>query len=291
MFSGMEITLTAASPAEEMRAALQYFVAEHDDRFQKVQIAVTGRCVTGKLDAFVRAPPIQQAPMAAVAARVDAAEFSDMKALIVGGSRGLGELTAKIIAAGGGDTLITYVQGKPEAEGLVRQIREWGGKARSVPYDVRKCPEDQLGAIESSCTHVFYFATSPIYRPKQEIFSSIVLEKFIRFYIEGFYELCRFLAEASARESPADTKLVAFYPSTIFVAERPPGMTEYAMVKAAGEQLCRDMNQHIPNLRVVASRLPRLLTDQTAGVLPDRELDPIDVLLPIVREMKGLQRP
>jgi nucleoside-diphosphate-sugar epimerase len=65
-------------------------------------------------------------------------------------------------------------------------------------------------------------------------------------------------------------------------------MTEYAMVKAAGEQLCRDMNQYVSGLEIITTRLPRLRTDQTATVIPSREIDAIEVMLPIIREMKSL---
>jgi nucleoside-diphosphate-sugar epimerase len=82
--------------------------------------------------------------------------------------------------------------------------------------------------------------------------------------------------------------LAAFYPSSIAVEERPPGMTEYAMIKAAGEQMCRDMNEHLSNLRILVARLPRLATDQTATVIPGRDRNSIDVLLPLVRETQRL---
>jgi hypothetical protein len=35
-----------------------------------------------------------------------------MRVLIIGGSRGLSGISAKIIAAGGGETTITYLSGK-----------------------------------------------------------------------------------------------------------------------------------------------------------------------------------
>jgi len=76
-----------------------------------------------------------------------------------------------------------------------------------------------------------------------------------------------------------------FYPSTVFVETRPDDMTEYAMSKAAAELLCADMPKYLPGAQVVLRRLPRLLTDQTSALLNSSALDPMDVLLPIVREM------
>ena len=50
-------------------------------------------------------------------------EFAGSTALIVGGSRGLGALTAKILAAGGGKVIITYATGRADAEDLTEEIR------------------------------------------------------------------------------------------------------------------------------------------------------------------------
>ena len=60
-------------------------------------------------------------------------------------------------------------------------------------------------------------------------------------------------------------------------------MTEYAMIKAAGEQLCLDMNQYLEGIHITAYRFPKLPTDQTAGVLPERETDAMDAMLPVLR--------
>jgi hypothetical protein len=57
------------------------------------------------------------------------------------------------------------------------------------------------------------------------------------------------------------------------------------MVKAAGEQLCVDMNQYLKGITVVAHRFPKLPTDQTAGVIPERETDAMDAMLPVLRQL------
>lgn len=111
------------------------------------------------------------------------------------------------------------------------------------------------------------------------------LAKFTRFYVQGFYDLCTALIERAGSVE----KIIVLYPSTVFVEERPNGMTEYSMAKAAGEQLCVDMNGQMPALYILTSRLPRLHTDQTAGVLPEREINPVETLLPIIRSMAHLR--
>jgi hypothetical protein len=82
-----------------------------------------------------------------------------------------------------------------------------------------------------------------------------------------------------------------FYPSSAAVAERPRGMLEYAMAKAAGETLCSELNSAWPPLRVTVSRLPRLPTDQTASVFTTPLPSPASCLLPIVRTVQAWPRP
>ena len=78
-----------------------------------------------------------------------------------------------------------------------------------------------------------------------------------------------------------------FYPSSVAVTERPRGMTEYTMAKAAGEVLCADMNESLAPLHVTVRRLPRLLTDQTTSVTATETADPIETMLPIIREVQS----
>jgi nucleoside-diphosphate-sugar epimerase len=65
-------------------------------------------------------------------------------------------------------------------------------------------------------------------------------------------------------------------------------MTEYAMAKAAGELLCADINRWMRGVRVITTRLPRLLTDQTATSMPTTFGNAVDVMLLIIREMQGV---
>ena len=285
MFSKLDLMLLNTMESTP-RAALQYTVDYVDERFRKLRIAVEGRAVQGTLEAFMRVPPVRQASMHLVAKYVQAGEFAGIDALVIGGSRGLGELTAKLIAAGGGAVTLTYALGRAEAEAVVEEIRAWGGDAVAQPYDVRQPPAEQIRTLKNAPTHLFYFATSTIFRPKLGVLSGPMLAGFLQFYVQGFYDLCLALTAASASTARSGQPLSAFYPSTIFLEDRPAGMTEYAMAKAAGEQLCADMNLSVPEVRVFVHRLPKLPTDQTAGVLPERETDALEALLPVLRKMK-----
>ena len=93
------------------------------------------------------------------------------------------------------------------------------------------------------------------------------------------------------RSSNFRTALSAFYPSSVFVAgERARGMAEYAMAKAAGEVLCRELETVHESLHVTVERLPRLSTDQTASIVPLDTVSSLETMLPVVREVQSWPR-
>jgi hypothetical protein len=280
MFSKLDFSLGPASLRSSAAAGLPFEVTYTDARFRKTRVRFTGQEVEGTLEAFFRVPPVTQVGFHTIVSHVQAGEFADMRGLIVGGSRGLGELTSKLIAAGGGFPVLTYAVGRKDAEQLVEEIAGSGFQAETMAYDIRRSAEEQVAQLTERPTHVFYFATSTIFKPKLGVLSGPMLAEFVQFYLQGFYDLC----VALTKRYPGEMFDV-LYPSTVFVEERPAGMTEYAMVKAAGEQMCVDMNAYLPGLRILSARLPKLPTDQTAGVLPEREADALDAILPLIRQM------
>ena len=129
---------------------------------------------------------------------------------------------------------------------------------------------------------VYFFPTPRIYAKRKELFDRAAFDEFADFYLHRFYELCRWLEQAQ-RESP----LKIYLPSTVFISDRPKGMTEYAMAKAAAEVLADDINRSLRNVTVVRSRLPRLATDQTASILKVSVASNLDAMLAVVRMVAG----
>ena len=260
---------------------LRYVVEETDPRFSLVRMRVESEATSGNITAFCPPAPPRQPAIAELAELVRNDEFKHQTALVIGGSRGLGELTAKAIAAGGGRLLITYVVGKDEAAAVAEEIRGFGGYAQIFPYDVtQSAPRQFAWLAENTPSHVYYFATFRISQARSAAFSPSLLERFLMFYVNGFYDLCRGLRESGVNRA------VLFWPSSVFVTDRPKELTEYAMAKAAGEILCANIPNIFRGFRVHQSRLPRLLTDQTNMVGPQNLPRAVDVMLPIIRAMK-----
>src|SRR4051812_18586343 len=81
----------------------------------------------------------------------------------------------------------------------------------------------------------YHFATPTIFRAQAAPLPPARLGAFLDLYGDGFLHLVQTL-----RARRSDVSL--FYPSSVFVIERPRGMLEYAMAKIAGETLCHELN-------------------------------------------------
>lgn len=276
LFTGLDILLSRDSGSTNN--SLHFAVTTVDSRFRLVGIEVLGGGISGSLETVSRLPPVKQPSMESLTSFVRRDEFRNSSALIVGGSRGLGELTGKLVAAGGGKVTITYAKGESDARAVVDEITKTGMLCQMRHYDVHGSALGQLAEIEPP-THLYYFATPPIFRRKSGLCDQKRLAELNSFYITAFLDV----VEACLHRSRGDIRV--FYPSSIAVETRPSDMTEYAMVKAAGEILCADMQQYLSRAHVITRRLPRLPTDQTNSLIQAETEDPVAVLLPIVREM------
>lgn len=268
---------------QESLGFLAFRVTKTYPRLRLVKTEIAGGGLAATVKSFVRTPPVRQATMESLAGLIDPDAFAGSVALIVGGSRGLGELTAKLIATGGGRIFVTWKNGREDAERVVEEIRSAGGVCETLEYDAQKPAAAQLGALADVPTHAYYFATPPIFRPQAEVFSAERLKEFQTVYVDGFWQL----SQALRARRPG---LSMFYPSSVAVAERPRGMTEYSMAKAAGEVLCAEINVALAPMHVTVSRLPRLPTDQTVSVNGIKAADPVATMLPLVQEVQSWPR-
>ncbi len=276
IFVGFGIDLVA-----EADAPLRFRVARWDAGRRQVSMAVAGGGIEGTVEAMARVAPVAQAAFAELRALVGPAEFAGSTALVIGGSRGLGALTAKLVAAGGGRVIVTYRVGRTEAEEIAAEIGAGGGECAILAYDTAKPAAGQLVALGVAPTHAYYFATPAIAKQRGDVFDRAAFDAFADVYVAGFVDFCH------AAKARAGGDIAIFYPSTVFIDERPRHMTEYAMSKAAGEVVAADLTRFVPGMKVVASRLPRLITDQTAGVNAAATPPAADIMLPVVRRLQA----
>ncbi|MBF0175913.1 MAG: SDR family NAD(P)-dependent oxidoreductase [Magnetococcales bacterium] len=279
LFSGVDIRLDGA----ETSPGIAWQVERHSVPQAPLHMAVRGGGMAGRLVAFVRPAPVAQALMGDVAAQVPPGSFAGQVALIVGGSRGLGEMTAKIIAAGGGEVIVTHARGLADARRVVEEILTWGGRGRIVALDVEQpdaAMTDLLAHV--SPTHLYYFAAPTVGGGGGGTFDPLRLARFNKIFVTDFVRLVGMLRKKISGD------LSVFYPSSIFVEQLPREHVEYIIAKAAGEVLCRHMARNMPGLRILTCRLPRLATDQTVGLIQRPVAAPLPEMLRVVEAMHAM---
>jgi MaoC like domain/short chain dehydrogenase len=274
-----EQTHSAESPV------LQYRVDRVDERFRLAKISVTGVAMEGVLETIFRHPPVQQQNLQQLAGRVVEGEFRGQRALVIGGSRGIGQTVVRLLAAGGAEVAFTYARGADDAQALVEELQAAALMARAVSLDLAmELSAESLERLQlQQVSHIYYFASPPISKGAVGDWDQQQFDRYARFYISAVAELAS--AAATARRANALSAPRWFYPSTVFLDQPELGFAEYSAAKAGGETLC----DHLANRYAapfLKPRLPRLRTDQTSGLSSASLAEPADVVLPLLRKMQ-----
>lgn len=273
-----ELNVEFSPPPADAAPRLDWRVSEFDDRFSRATITFTAPGAGGTIVAFLRPAPQPQPSMAHLRGKVATGAFAGRRALVIGGSRGLGELCAKLLAAGGADVRLTYHAGEADAARVVQEISASGGRGAMLRYDVLEPPPDLAALLGDGWTpsHAYYFPTPAIFVGQRKKFSSHLFEQFCRYYVEGFYRCWESLRGLTSGP------LLLFYPSSAAVSDPPADMAEYAAAKGAGEALCKFLVANDRKLDLRTVRLPRLPSDQTASFVQVATADPIAQMLDVL---------
>lgn len=277
IFSKLNVTLDGGGIGDHR---LHYRVRKVQPMFRLLEVAVGGH-IAGVLEAFVRRPPVAQASSQQLRDAVPGDPYAGRRVLVVGGSRGLGELVAKISAMGGAHVTLTYAVGASDAEAVAADIRRAGGVCEVLRLDVRSPPAERGDIDWRAFTHVYYFATSQIFKQRTAVYSDAEQRVCFDVHVSGLHSLCRALMHGR------QDVVRVFYPSSMAVEEKAVDTLEYVMAKASGELLCAAMMRAWPLLQMVVVRLPRIETDQTATVLPAKSTPALEALLPIIGRMNA----
>ncbi len=259
---------------------LHYRNHHSDPRFSIIQLGVKGYGMRGTLSAFFDPAPVGQASIAEVLKAVHPTEFQKQKALVIGGSRGLGELAAKIIAAGGGVVRLTYLRGENDAHRVLSELRSLHADADGFAWDALAPNDGAIGKALANWTpsHLYYFA-SPHLEPSPNgcPFSTEKHQRLCRYYAHGLRSLVE-----SLKSLPVEG-LRLFYPSTALLDSCTTGWEEFAAAKTDGEKMCRILQEKSMIADLHAPRLPWMPTDQTVGLRSIKLANALETILPEIR--------
>jgi hypothetical protein len=250
-----------------------YGVANCDLKFGVMKLLVNGTYLKAEIDVIYR-PASKNLPSIEQIYKKDKGnEFENVDALIIGGSRGIGEITAKIIACGGGKVTISYNLGKQDAEKLQQEISNFGGDCNIFHLKI----EDEFYLPNFNFNQIYYFATPKIITENPSISNTQLGNLYELYYVDAFHKLLMQVLENHMRTS-------IFYPSSTFINHPSENYLEYAGAKLKGELLCKEFID-TKYMRIIYPRIPRLATDQTLGLIPEQFEDSVDVLYPLIQTM------
>jgi acyl dehydratase len=274
------LDLEEGAVVENAAPVLSYQTSSFDERVSRLELRIASSGFQGQVTAFVRPEPQRQASFGALRSLVAPGEFGGERALVVGGSRGLGEVAAKLLAAGGADVKFTYARGAADAERVAAEIVAANRPVGSFRYDVltdaRQLPP---ALVNWSPTLLCYFATPHISPSPDRQFRARRFREFCDYYVTGFLETF----EATRTCGPSLCRVL--YPSSVFVDEVPANLGEYAAAKSAAESLCRSLAQANADVRFHFPRWPRLATDQTASLIRTELPDAAPTVLAALRDV------
>jgi acyl dehydratase len=259
----------------ELAVALSYKVSDYDDRFGTLDLAFSAGCVSGSAQCYFRPAIVEQPCTQLLKGSVSPDQFVGQRALVIGGSRGLGEFTAKLIAAGGGEVVLSFRSGRQDADAVVADINGSGAVASSMHIDAGAA--GWAASLPMDFTHIYYFASPKIDASSGE-FNQQLYASFRSIFVDALGEL--FVALKGATE-----KVHIFVPSSTYLSTADSGFAEYIQAKIEMEDLCSRIADDNSNLVISMPRLPRLQTDQTAGVEVKIFADTSEVLVPLLVEL------
>ncbi len=285
VFSELNLDFTFEGEAQDgSTQSIKFWVEKTDFRFKQVRILIQGKKLKGKIYAFFRPPPVFQPKSSEIKKRIkNTLDFRGQKVLVIGGSRGLGEVTAKILGSSDAEVAITYFKGKLDAERIMKDIHSDGGSCRIIQFDSTK-KNQNLDIFQNWLPNlVCYFATPHIEVNSTKKWNGDLFRHYSKYYVDGIADLLMLLDKYSPVEKQ---KRYVFYPSTVFVDSFPEEFKEYALAKICGEEYCQLNEANDNNLSFFIPRLPRLKTDQTNAISEIDTEDTVEVMCRFLKEFE-----
>jgi len=273
IYSALQLNYTPKiDPFQPDDLFLHYKVRHADSRVQILDMGIEAGPVSGVVNTLVRPKPHMQPRLVEILHAVSPHRFARQNALVIGGSRGLGELACKLLVAGGACVTLTWRHGEQDALAQSREAEALGLSIKTLKFDIAAPPETVVG-LEPQYTHLYYFATPHIEHGSPGQFNAAVFSRFLEYYVSGFARAVDWFRCRATKDA------CVWYPSTIYLTEMNPNFSEYNAAKACGETLCQQLAGQLAPLTFVTPRLPRLPTDQTQTLTATVMADGVATLL------------
>lgn len=264
-------------------------------------ISITGpqdtNYASGKIHAQVNTPPSRMPSLQTLAANDLDMGLRGKVVLITGGSRGIGETTAKLFALHGAKVVINYLQSKSEAERIVSEIREHGGEALALQADVSnraqvaamvKTVQERFGSVHILVNNAVRDA-SPI--PFLEL-TWDKLQGDLDVVLKGAFNCCQEVLPKMVEQRSGKIINIA----TVYIETPPPNQSKYVISKSALVGLTRSLavefarhniqaNLVVPSMveTDLSKNVPKIFAEKMKAETPmGRLASPVEVAKAIV---------
>jgi len=276
LFVGFDCLLLRSSTQSKAQT-ISYDLEDFHEVFNFARLRVVSDIMAAKISAVLRPAPVAQESYVSlrnrhVAGEITLPDLAGSNCLVVGASRGLGALTAKLLHTAGAKVAFTYYKNQRSAESLQKEL----GQKRISSFQLDAADLEAGTSQLRTFDHIYYFATPHIFARKTKFFDVELWRSFERIYISGFEAVhAKFSNQNSA----------IFYPSSVEIESSDQATLEYRMSKIAGEEICETMSKTYIDQKFVVERLPRLQTDQTAKIQSRQAEDSVAVMSSIIQKM------
>jgi hypothetical protein len=245
--------------------------------FNFIKTEYQGKNVTSTLEAFFRPKPIK--PMSCneiFDLKIILPDLKNQSVLVVGGSRGLGAITSKLLACAGAKVTLSYKYGQQEAMAVAEDIISIGKSCKVVQHTVSV--SQTYEKFNDKYDQLYYFPTNKIFYD-DGISNNERYDSFHEIYVDCFKNLVENLIKKSKIKK-------IFYPSTIAIDKPIDSLKDYIKAKKEGERICRLLQKKFM-IKVLCPRLGRILTDQTNTMVPANFDHPVDTMLMFIKLMSS----
>ena len=233
-----------------------------DERINFSNILVSAPGLNAKLNTFSKNKKITQPDLKKIKFNYKnkIANHSLQNALIIGGSRGLGELTAKILSIGMGNLTLTYNKNFIKAQNIKKELHRKNSKCNIIKIDVTNDKELKKITNLKNINSIYYFPTPSLVNLKKRTFDQNMLKNFINY----FYRIPKKIISMLEKRKK---KIIFFYPSSVYLNNKKEHnhLKEYLFAKTKGEKICKDNLKYV---KFFSTRLPPILTDQNNHFVP-----------------------
>lgn len=255
--------------------SIHYSVSDKHITLNMLNIKLDDTFIHGQIKAFIRPVAPKYKTLKELNGLLPVNSFKNQRALIIGGTRGIGLQCLRLLASAGASTMFTYFKNSNEADKIVEEFANESINTNYLQVDVSNLSKESLETIKAfNPTSIYYFATPKILNNNSNLDENL-LQKFISYYVIG---LDKILVNLKSEIKP-----LIFVPSTVYLDEKPTNLSEYIIAKSASEMFLKLLEKK--GYKIYNPRFPKVSTEQTMSLFKQKAVEPEEVLLEELKNM------